>query len=295
VATYEVGVGRLPVPPAPLLGGGIILYAEMLALGKYRSVEIELDFDESERLSDPAVAPSIGALSALERVRKVSVVGGQSLGAGSDRDFRDRVEKGYYIVPGASFDSPTSLLDLDDVNLLKLVRFKSEVMERASMVLDAGKRPVLCVHANSVRRPSAQQVARSIGDEDEWLGGLRNAIDQGFNMSILFIGNDAGRLAEKLGRPERVVPHVEDFPTQLACVHLSDAFLGMSSGPSTVAMFSTTPYIVFKHASHHSSQMEALLREDKYPFSLSSQRVLRIYPNRRTVEEACFSLAGHIT
>lgn len=293
--TLGVGIGCLSVPPAPLLGGGIILYAEMLALGKYLSVEIDVNLDESAINSDSLVPSSLAALSALDRVRRVSLAGGARADARLARNFHDCGDKTHYHGASLNLDSPASLLDLKGVDLLRLVEFKSEVSERASTALEGGKKSVLCVHANSVQRPSGQQEANSIGDEDEWLEGLRAAIDQGFDMFILFIGSDAERLAERLGRPERTVPPVGDFATQLACIHFSDAFLGMSSGPSTVAMFSTTPYVVFKHASHHASQMEALLREDKYPFSLFSQRVFRNYPNRRAIEEACYALAGQRT
>lgn len=288
----EKGIGRLSIPPAPLLGGGIVLYAEMLALGRYSSAEIEVYVDKLAGLPDSNLASSISALSKLDRMTRVSLVG---TGHASNRlvaDFRGTTQGAYYEGSNPVFDTPESLLDLTDVDLLNLIKFDSKVTERAFEHLDGGNQSVLCVHANSVQRPSTQQKCLSKGDEDEWVEGLRAAVDQGVEMSILFIGSDSERLAAKLRRPGNVISPLEDFATELACIRFSTAFLGMSSGPSAIAMFSTTPYIVFKDASHHPEQMERVLRDGRYPFSLPSQRILRTYPNRRAIEEACFALAG---
>lgn len=284
-------MGFLSVPPAPLLGGGLILYAEMLLLGRFSSVEMDIFIDQYEEQSKSQVAASLRALASLERMKGVTLVGSDRLKARGEitAGFRQKVPQ--YEPSDPTLDSPASLVVSAQLELLEIVRFQSEVSEKALNLLGRGSSSVLCVHANSVPRPTELQETLSLGDEDEWIEGIRAAIDNGLEKQILFVGSDSQRLIAKLDRPGSIAPQTADFTTQLACVHYASGFLGMSSGPATVAMFSTTPYIVFKHPSHHSRQMETLLFENKYPFALSSQLVRRAYPDREAIEEACFLLA----
>jgi hypothetical protein len=46
-----------------------------------------------------------------------------------------------------------------------------------------------------------------------------------------------------------------DLATQLALIGFCDGFLGMASGLCTAANFSETPYVIFKHPSHHAGEM----------------------------------------
>ena len=63
---------------------------------------------------------------------------------------------------------------------------------------------------------------------------------------------------------------------QLALVRLSDAFMGMASGPCQMAIFGRKPYAIFKNPQHHREEMIKELRSPRgFGFSLPGQRLIR--------------------
>ncbi len=68
-----------------------------------------------------------------------------------------------------------------------------------------------------------------------------------------------------------------DLAKDLALIEWSYMFMGMASGPSTMAIFNSTPYLIFKDPSHHKKAMQHELGpRDHFIFGLPSQKILRI-------------------
>lgn len=63
---------------------------------------------------------------------------------------------------------------------------------------------------------------------------------------------------------------------QLALIGCADAFLGMASGICAAAVLSATPYVLFKHPSHHVDEMRQELGDaEQFPFAGLHQKVWR--------------------
>lgn len=74
---------------------------------------------------------------------------------------------------------------------------------------------------------------------------------------------------------------------ELALIHRAGAFIGMSSGPASMAIFSTTPYFIF-HSPHggQGALVQQLGNSDMFSFSVSGQRFLRKNDDRDSIQEA---------
>lgn len=288
--TY-LGVGALHHPPAPLLGGTLILYAEMLTLKGFSSVDVEVRVSDESVLEDHTYREVLAALSKLEKIHEITLLVADSEKYRVQGHGRAASNRQKYVSSNFTLDSPFSLLSVTEPNLLDVVRFDNRITVAASgFVRGAKGQRVLAAHANSVTSPTAEEAESSKGDRAEWVAGIRSFLDTNRHVSVLFVGNDAPYLTAALDMPNQTVISPTDLATQLACIQLSDAFIGMSSGPSTVAMFSRTPYIVFKHPTHHADQMKTLLTNNRYPFSMGTQKIERVSPNREAIYRACASL-----
>jgi len=76
--------------------------------------------------------------------------------------------------------------------------------------------------------------------------------------------------------------------TDLALIQIGRAFMGMSSGPCSVAILNNKPYVIYKNPDHHAKEMLIELSDkDHYSFSAPNQRFLRI---NETVDNLLTSL-----
>lgn len=67
-----------------------------------------------------------------------------------------------------------------------------------------------------------------------------------------------------------------NLPTELMLCHLVDGFMGMASGICSAAIFSLTPYIIFKHPLHHAEEMKFEMGlQNHFPFSQKNQQLWR--------------------
>jgi hypothetical protein len=79
--------------------------------------------------------------------------------------------------------------------------------------------------------------------------------------------------------------------TQLALCGASDAFMGMASGICSAAIFSQTPYVIFKHPKHHPEEMAFELGSSKrFTFSKPKQQLWRQLDSLENLTTALISL-----
>ena len=85
---------------------------------------------------------------------------------------------------------------------------------------------------------------------DEWLAFFEVCLTQ-FDVKFVLIGNEEIdiRIAEL---PNVLVSQnsATNLPRDLALVQISYAFMGMSSGPCNMALFSKIPYVIYKNLDH---------------------------------------------
>ena len=99
------------------------------------------------------------------------------------------------------------------------------------------------------------------------------------DICFLLIGSDP--IPQRIKNLDHVISlHDENVPLieQLSCIQQSTGFMGMSSGPASVAILSPVPYIIFKHPNHHPDIMwNELGGSIRYNFSTPNQSFLREY------------------
>lgn len=102
------------------------------------------------------------------------------------------------------------------------------------------------------------------------------------DLKFILIGN------EEIG-PEIVsLPNIlvaRDFGStlvnDLALIQTAYIFLGMSSGPCNMAIFSPIPYVIFKNPGHHVEEMKIELGQaDKFPFASVHHKFYRVFETK---------------
>lgn len=138
------------------------------------------------------------------------------------------------------------------------------------------------------RQPGGRE--ESNADEQSWLEFFRS-IDQ--NCIFMLLGEDL--IPPKiLGCPNVISAKNKKWclSVQLALCQEVDGFIGMASGICCGAMFSKTPYVIFKHPAHHVEQMHVELGEgDSLPFAHVNQRILRKIDTSENLRKAFQQLA----
>lgn len=148
----------------------------------------------------------------------------------------------------------------------RLARAKRYLRDRS------GAQLCVAVHLKHNRNAPGQSNA----DLEEWQAFF-SACEGNYSAHFVLIGDDAtdgkfDRLRNvTIARDDGL--HVEDY---IALIQAADLFMGMMSGPANMALFGTTPYVIFKNPDHHATEMAAEIGDaDRYPFALENQRVLR--------------------
>jgi ADP-heptose:LPS heptosyltransferase len=72
--------------------------------------------------------------------------------------------------------------------------------------------------------------------------------------------------------------HESNISRDLALISQAAIFMGMSSGPCNIAIFSDTPFIIYKNPDHDVEEMKLELgKNNRFVFSTASQKFLRIF------------------
>lgn len=110
-----------------------------------------------------------------------------------------------------------------------------------------------------------------------WLNFLDNCHKQ-YDVTFIFIGN------EEVTQQIRSLPNVliskdlnSNLSLDLALIQLSFMFMGIASGPCNMAVFSDTPYVIYKDPDHHTEEMKKELGDsDHFSFATPLQKILRV-------------------
>ena len=111
-----------------------------------------------------------------------------------------------------------------------------------------------------------------------WYDFFRNC-EQIENIKFILIGNEV--ISNKISKLKNVViskKYGSNIFRDLALIEASFCFLGMSSGPCNMAIFSDVPYVIFKNPAHHKKEMKQELKgENKFIFSREDQKFFLAY------------------
>lgn len=131
---------------------------------------------------------------------------------------------------------------------------------------------------------SPNQQHCSNADLGAWLDFLNNS-HKSYDTVFILIGN------EEATQRMRNLPNVlisKDFNSNLsrdlALIQMSFMFMGTASGPSTMAVFSDTPYAIYKDPDHHAEEMKDELGDSNhFAFAKPLQRILRVFQTRESL------------
>jgi len=131
---------------------------------------------------------------------------------------------------------------------------------------------------------------------EEWLAFLEASIAR-FDVKFILIGDDEidGRI--------RALPNVlvsrhagSTLATDLALIQTSFAFVGMATGPCNMALFSETPYVIYKNPGHDAEEMLLELGDsDRFSFARPFQRVLRMFETRENLLAEFAHIYAHVS
>jgi len=143
---------------------------------------------------------------------------------------------------------------------------------------------LICVHLRSVA-PFTSKESNADGPTWQAFFDRHAVLDE---CEFLLIGDDP--LPVGLTLPPGVSRAVHlglSLTTQLVLIGFANGFLGMASGICTVANFSETPHVIFKHPAHHTDAMAIELGSlDYFPFANSRQQLWRREVDAISLDEA---------
>lgn len=145
-----------------------------------------------------------------------------------------------------------------------------EIIHSAKRILKmwGGEKVVIC-HLKNVSSCRAKSNAHA----QSWRRFFERVTDRSF----ILLGSDPISF-ETQGQPHLYLAQKEGIPlaVQLALCSLAQGFIGMASGVSTAAIFSPSPYVIFKHPLHHPEEMDREIgQKDHFSFANSRQKLLR--------------------
>lgn len=130
---------------------------------------------------------------------------------------------------------------------------------------------------------------------EAWLNFFESSIDR-YEVKFVLIGNEA--IDERIEQlPNVVVTQALDgtLSRDLALIQVAYLFMGMSSGPCNMALFSDVSYVIYKNPDHHPEQMALELGEaDHFPFATPFQRFLRVFETKENLISAFHHLYTHL-
>ena len=114
---------------------------------------------------------------------------------------------------------------------------------------------------------------------DEWLRFFTACVAQYSEVKFVLIGNE--EIDDRIGHLSNVILTKNLCGTlmlDLALIQIGFLFMGMSSGPSNIALFSKIPFLIYKNPNHHPEEMNLELgKQNHFPFSTPFQKFLRVY------------------
>ena len=110
----------------------------------------------------------------------------------------------------------------------------------------------------------------------EWYGFIDRAAETMPDVTFLMLGGFQEWEHRLLARRNVMIPRLMGLGLahELALMHVSDAFIGTSSGFATKATFSDRPYLIVDIEAFFSTFIEVPVGGERYPFAVDHQRLV---------------------
>ena len=225
---------------------------------------------------------------------------------GSSYSFRGETKVSYgswikhvHINNGRVIDSPARLIEIAPSSQIRqILNFKPEIYLSAIKKLRVKNTDnYLVLHANLIKRLQIfpyRNKKLSLGIERSWARAIERFVSSKTGVSVTLIGSDS-KYFRKFDLGEVHNTHINglNLSEQLSLVAKSKGFVGMSSGPSVIALLGSTPYYIFKDLNHHRAQIDRELgQESRYTFSTSNQFYVREYPSSKILYDSMISIVS---
>lgn len=302
-------LGLWDLRKAPLtLGGMIILVEELQAQAMLCDGDVGgvcFIHDASHQLLLSGIAKRGGAvaqldadicadsvlLSALINLKGVNICY-YADSVASVKEFVSRQSPPYVVWPSPDMVDERGRIDYPYGTTLFLQRFfnehkclhpisaKPEPIQWAVDLIERHVRPALpvLVHLKNVSRERSQSNANL----EEWAAFFEVCIGR-HDVKFILIGNEG--IDNRIRRLPNIIVTQDlgsSVARDLALIQTACIFMGMASGPCSMAIFSDIPYLICKHPDHHPEQMARELGEsDRFSFATQSQKILRAFETRQ--------------
>jgi hypothetical protein len=165
------------------------------------------------------------------------------------------------------------------------LEFKPEIANSALNFIEVHIIPyrLVTIHLKNSTRESGKKDWYN-ANFDEWGLFLERASVK-FDVKFLLIGNDP--IPKTICALSNVITSKEtgnSLVSDLALIQASYAFMGVASGPSVMAKYSSVPYLVYKNPNHHIEEMKKDMGSaDQYNFSKPFQKLMRKPENQNSI------------
>ena len=153
---------------------------------------------------------------------------------------------------------------------------KAELVRWAVHFIKRNVIPYLPIVVHLKNNPNER--GHSNADFDAWLAFLEACHPQ-YDVKFILVGNE--EIDQRILKlPNALVARRfgSNLSRDLTLIQTAFIFMGMASGPCNMALFSETPYAIYKNPDHHAEQaMLELGKGDRFPFATPFQRVLRVF------------------
>ena len=277
----------------PKLGGTLIAISEALTLGGSGD-QIRVTF-ETDRPSD------LRGLGAIPRMAS------RIIGVSEIRVWNSNVaekmdgllgETGFgvcYASKNPLYDSPKVLM-ASGYRCDNIVppKFDPELIVSGGEVLKQPHgRHSIVISGNFKINPTPNDLASSIFDARVWSRALMYCMKHFPDLNFFVVGSGTNALLQVLGPDSGVIDSRGDLESELSLIQCADGFLGTSTGPSTVAILGTKPYLILKSPEHHARETSELLRNDRFiGFSNERQIFARRIGDEKTLRQIMSNWMG---
>lgn len=118
----------------------------------------------------------------------------------------------------------------------------------------------------------------SNADFNAWYGFFKHYVEK-TGIKFILVGNEP--IDPRILTLSNVVVtknHESNISRDLALINQAAIFMGMSSGPCNIAIFSNVPFIIYKNPDHDVEEIKMELGKNiRFPFSTESQKILRMF------------------
>lgn len=288
--------GRLPVQL-----GGLLIFVEELQIQRsiYGADVIEICFTgdqaagldacndrngESVRVIDAAQSQYPQLLTAVQHIDGVETCYACEK-TESLRDYLKEKPVKYELWPVIDENSPSvhnygSTLYIQEFykreGYIPYLNCKSEPLSWAFHFIQHNVLPHMPVVVHLKNNP--REVGCSNANFEAWLAFFKTC-QRKYNVRFVLIGSED--IPDEIGDLPNVMISRDfgnNLSRDLALIQISSVFMGMSSGPCVVKVFSAKPYLIYKNPDHHAEEMALELGDSNhFPFASAAQKFLRVF------------------